>query len=382
MNDENGVDAPESASVRKIRSFKRIRGESRRERRAGKVRDRARACACASSGVARSRWNSDSEDSFLEGDDDDIIYDAHVENRSDSSRGWDSLPLKLKAQPNMSGLGKSEEAAMEDHEAFVSSDQVIKPHLLKKLKVVLLLMDPQTCRFELLQLEFDSLQALVSDVLAQIPVSAKEHALRKQAYSGVCGPTGQAMASDQLLATFCHGNNILVAIPTGLSVKECARLATPILLDVNVGALVRHSYSLDLPCIRLRVPTILVKPLIFYCHCKSRMYITLVSHTTYLSVAHYTTTTTTITTTSWAHQLLSSGIDEIAWRDDVKPIKTEKAPMDGEKKPKSTCIRKETAAPLPVEEKSSGNKVSVFASVSVVLLAILGPVQMRGKPKG
>jgi hypothetical protein len=58
------------------------------------------------------------------------------------------------------------------------------------LKVVLLLMDPETRRFELLQLEFDSLKALVSDVLAQIPVSVTEEALRKQTYTGWQGDGG------------------------------------------------------------------------------------------------------------------------------------------------------------------------------------------------
>jgi hypothetical protein len=239
MNDENGVavTTEASGSVRKIRSFKRIRGflsgESRRERRARKASASSASSASANRGVAaaaRSRLNS--EDSSMMGDD-DTIYDVDVEERSVSSRGMDSFPLK-KTQQNMLGPSNT---AMEDHEAFFSSDQFKKPYL---LKVVLLLMDPQTRRFELLQLEFDSLKALVSDVLAQIPVSVTEDALRKQVYSGVCGHAGQQMTSDKLLATFCHGNDVLVAIPKGLSAKECARLAKPILGDVKVGAMVRH----------------------------------------------------------------------------------------------------------------------------------------------
>jgi hypothetical protein len=251
MNDENGVNAPEIGSVRKIRSFKRIRGflsgESRRERRARKARDRAQAAASASAsanrGVTIERSRLNSEESSMQGYDDDTIYDVDVEERSVSSNY--SSPPKTRskalaqAQPNMPMLGpsKREAAAMEDHEAFFSSDQFKKPYL---LKVVLLLMDPQTRRFELLQLEFDSLKALVSDVLAQIPVSVTEDALRKQTYSGVCGHAGQEMTSDKLLATFCHGNDVLVAIPSGLTAKECARLAKPILGDVKVGAMVRH----------------------------------------------------------------------------------------------------------------------------------------------
>jgi hypothetical protein len=247
MYNENGVTVGESGSVRKIRSFKRIRGflpgESRRECRARKVRDRAQASASASMGVALLRLNS--EDSSIQGDDDTIYY-GDVEDRSVSSRGLDSSPPKTKAQPNMSGLGKSKEATMEDHEAFFSSYRLKTPYLLK-LKVVLLLMDLKTCRFELLQLEFDSSKALVSDVLAQIPVSCTDDTLRKQAYSGVCGHVDQEMTSDKLLATFCHGNDVLVAIPTGLSAKECARLAKTILGDVKVGAMVRHRINIYSP---------------------------------------------------------------------------------------------------------------------------------------
>jgi hypothetical protein len=70
----------------------------------------------------------------------------------------------------------------------------------------------------------------------------------------------------------------------------------------------------------------------------------------------------------WTHQLLSSGIDAKAWRDELKAKKTKKAAVEGdgngEKKLKS--IRKEKAAP---PAKSFSNKVFVF--VSVALLAIL-----------
>ena len=40
------------------------------------------------------------------------------------------------------------------------------------LKIVVLLLDLQTQRFEIMQLEFDSAKALVSDVLTQISVTS------------------------------------------------------------------------------------------------------------------------------------------------------------------------------------------------------------------
>lgn len=110
------------------------------------------------------------------------------------------------------------------------------------LKVVLLLMDPETRRFELLQLEFDSLKALVSDVLAQIPISVTEEALRLQTYTGISGKDGVEMPPSKLLSSFCKGNEVLVAVPDGVAPKECARLARPILSDDKVVTMVRYYY--------------------------------------------------------------------------------------------------------------------------------------------
>ena len=110
------------------------------------------------------------------------------------------------------------------------------------LKVVLLLMDPETRRFELLQLEFDSYKALVSDVLAQIPISVTEDTLRKQYYIAIANQYGTEMTPTKLLASFCKGNEVLVAIPSNVSTAECIRLARPILSDENVVAMVSTSF--------------------------------------------------------------------------------------------------------------------------------------------
>ena len=53
------------------------------------------------------------------------------------------------------------------------------------LQLVLLLLYPKARRFELLELEFDSDKARVSDILARIPVSATEPLIRQQKYDGV-----------------------------------------------------------------------------------------------------------------------------------------------------------------------------------------------------
>ena len=79
---------------------------------------------------------------------------------------------------------------------------------------------------------------LVSDVLAQIPISVTEQALRSQSYTGICGRAGKEMPPEKLLATFCQGNEVLVAIPAGVQAQECARLARPILSDSKVMQMV------------------------------------------------------------------------------------------------------------------------------------------------
>ena len=112
-------------------------------------------------------------------------------------------------------------------------------------------MDPKTRRFELLQLEFDSMKALVSDVLAQIPVSVTEDVLRKQTYTGICGADGVEMSSYKLLSKFCKGNEVLVAIPTNVPASECARLARPILGDDKVVAMVRVCVAVCVGCVRV-----------------------------------------------------------------------------------------------------------------------------------
>lgn len=117
------------------------------------------------------------------------------------------------------------------------------------LKVVLLLMDPMTRRFELLQLEFDSEKALVSDVLAQIPLSVTEPSLRTQTFEGIVGKDGQEMTHHQLLAEKVSGNEVLVAVPKGSNAKDCSRLARPILGDDKVVTMVSSRGS-DSSCLR------------------------------------------------------------------------------------------------------------------------------------
>lgn len=82
-------------------------------------------------------------------------------------------------------------------------------------------------------------KTVVSDVLAQIPVSVTEEALRVQSYTGIAARDGQEMLPSKLLANFIKGNEVLVAVPDGVPAKECVRLARPILSDTKVIQMVR-----------------------------------------------------------------------------------------------------------------------------------------------
>ncbi|KAL9185235.1 hypothetical protein ACHAXT_003012 [Thalassiosira profunda] len=104
----------------------------------------------------------------------------------------------------------------------------------KPIQVVLLLMDPSSRRFELLQLEFDTNKALVSDVLRQIKGSATEKTLRDMNYAGVCDSSGMEMIASMKLSRFCEGNDVVMAMPSGMTGKQTAKLATPILGDPKV----------------------------------------------------------------------------------------------------------------------------------------------------
>jgi hypothetical protein len=199
--------AAEKVTVRKAKSFKRIRGfltgSSRRSKSSMALSSSKTASSPQTTAPSRAAEN-EPEDMA---DDESTIYGVDVDDRSVATERVPALPDKLMAANNMGETAllaltnaAEEAAASEDHEAFFASEEFKKkPYM---LKVVLLLMDPDT---------------------------------------GICGRAGVEMTPNKLLATFCNGNDVLVAIPTGIPAKECARLARPILSDEKVVAMVRVS---------------------------------------------------------------------------------------------------------------------------------------------
>lgn len=109
------------------------------------------------------------------------------------------------------------------------------------LQIILLLMDAQSRRFELIQLAFDPQNASVKDVIGQIRLSATEEALRRQTYADVCSPDGELLPGNSLLRTHLDTvgtkQNILLALPTGMKTEDCTKLAFPILNDPKVKSM-------------------------------------------------------------------------------------------------------------------------------------------------
>lgn len=196
----------------KQKSFRRIRGlltgESRRERKA------RRAAARRARGLP--------DDESRAGDDDDsTIYGVDVQ----SAAGSESVKTPVTSPTSL-----------------LDSPVLKESSPVKPLQVILLLMDPVTRRFELLQLEFDSNKAVVNDILAQVPHSVTEDALREKEFVAICDRNGSELTSTALLNEFCKDEaEVFIGVPKGIPSKECARLARPILSDDKVLYMVRMS---------------------------------------------------------------------------------------------------------------------------------------------
>lgn len=111
------------------------------------------------------------------------------------------------------------------------------------IHVILLLMDPKTRRFELLQLEFDSSSATVSDIFAQIAVSATEPTLKSQQYETLIDLKGDELIASKNLAEYIDSAGIVIAVPAttkddGVAI---AKMATPILSNPKVHTMLASS---------------------------------------------------------------------------------------------------------------------------------------------
>lgn len=108
------------------------------------------------------------------------------------------------------------------------------------VQIILLIMDPSTRRFELLQLEFDSAMAKVSDIFKQIPTAATEEVLQKSSYKTIITPKGDELNANANLADYFTGAAVVIAVPDSSEVdaQKCANMALPILTNSKVHKMV------------------------------------------------------------------------------------------------------------------------------------------------
>eukprot|EP00568_Trieres_chinensis_P016902 CAMPEP_0183328396 /NCGR_PEP_ID=MMETSP0160_2-20130417/84258_1 /TAXON_ID=2839 ORGANISM="Odontella Sinensis, Strain Grunow 1884" /NCGR_SAMPLE_ID=MMETSP0160_2 /ASSEMBLY_ACC=CAM_ASM_000250 /LENGTH=383 /DNA_ID=CAMNT_0025496555 /DNA_START=106 /DNA_END=1257 /DNA_ORIENTATION=- len=108
------------------------------------------------------------------------------------------------------------------------------------IHVILFLMNPNTRKFEILLLDFEIARARVRDVLAQIPVAAKEESFKTQRFSRVADVDGCELIDSHRLSRYASDWAVMVAIPDGMTSNECVELARPILGDPRVKTLLEQ----------------------------------------------------------------------------------------------------------------------------------------------
>lgn len=167
------------------------------------------------------------------GDEESTTYGVDVDENSKSAAAL-AATKKL--------LSSDNDDDHEETDLFNENEVAGKKYL---LKIVLLLMDNKSRRFELLQLEFDSVKASVSDVLAQIPIAVTEACLQEQSYMGITCCDGVEKSPQDLLAGFCKGGDVMVAIAQGMTAAGCVKLALPILGDSKVMTMVCRNKRLS-----------------------------------------------------------------------------------------------------------------------------------------
>lgn len=124
-----------------------------------------------------------------------------------------------------------------DGRSVSSVPAVSKPSsVANPVQVILLIMDPASRRFELLQLEFDSAMSKIADIFQQIPEAATEEILQKTTYKAIITPKGEELKPEMSLSEFAGGATVVIAVPqnTEESLEKCAAMAVPILTNNKV----------------------------------------------------------------------------------------------------------------------------------------------------
>ena len=93
----------------------------------------------------------------------------------------------------------------------------------EEFRVTILVMDPDTSKYEFILCYFDYHTSLVKDILNSITQSATYESLRKKTYLGLCRPdTGEELINFFMVKEYNIGKDeILVAIPQGYTRDQC-----------------------------------------------------------------------------------------------------------------------------------------------------------------
>lgn len=118
-------------------------------------------------------------------------------------------------------------------------------------KVFLLLIQPKSKIFELIQVFYTPSETTIGDLLSMIPTNATEPALGTQQYAGFCRPKdGNEIVNTSLMASSHNSEadcakitlgEILVAIPVGYNGAQCAAISQPILANRKILKLLKRS---------------------------------------------------------------------------------------------------------------------------------------------
>mmetsp|Transcript_28313 Transcript_28313/g.83332 ORF Transcript_28313/g.83332 Transcript_28313/m.83332 type:complete len:336 (-) Transcript_28313:353-1360(-) len=157
--------------------------------------------------------------------------------RSLNGSSMDPVPETVSAQRNRLSDKLAKSSAEEKQSVQCRVDPLIH--------MVLFLIDSNATRFEILLLNFDSSRARVWDVLKQIKVSSKDDFFLKHRFSGIADEEGYEMIDSRKLSDYTSaGWAVCVAIPDGMTSMESAKIASPLIKDPRVGALLeRHQSS-------------------------------------------------------------------------------------------------------------------------------------------
>jgi len=110
-------------------------------------------------------------------------------------------------------------------------------------RVIILLLDHYTRKFELVHCYIDNDHALVKDLLYSIPRNATYKPLQTQTYLGLCRPTtGEEMINSFMTKEYDMQNNeVLIAIPKGSTADQCVYQAGPILKNEKLIHLIKEA---------------------------------------------------------------------------------------------------------------------------------------------